>query len=766
MRITRRGLLIGAVAGGGLLLAFELLPRHFETPLAAGEGEVAFDAWLKIGRDGVVTVAVPQLEMGQGVTTLLPQIVAMELGADWRQVAVEPAPVSGAYANLPLAARWAELWRPAALSLAPAFADAPDDLLLERWAQDNRFTATAGGTALAAYEPACRAAGASARALLAMAAGERWGVAWEECEVAGGFVSHGENRAGFGELALAAAGFDPPDPPPLRAEAPAEAGPPAFDAEAERILPFPRLDLPSKVDGSHIFAADVRLPGMVFAAIRHGPQAGAELHDFEAELAAGQMGAISLVRGRSAGAGWLAALADNWWAAEQALAKIAPRFAAPHKAQSEAIHQALDTAVRSGTPAHSETRGGGDSGYAPQLALRYDVAPALHATLETTSATARLADGTLELWLAAQAPEAARVAAARALDLSLSDVVLYPVAAGGSFDRRLEQQVAIEAALIARAAGRPVQLTWSRWQEHVAAHPRAPVAGLLGARLDAAGGIVALRARIASPPAMHEFGQRLFGNQTAAAAIDATSGEGDPLMVEGLAGPYAIPDIAVQHIPARIDLPVAPMRGGAHGHTCFMRESFIDEAAQRHQREPLSYRIAMLGQDRRMVDCLQRAARLAQWDGGAPGTGQGLACHLMGADGGPQGRIAVIASATQGTGGVRVSKIAAAVDIGRVVNRDIALQQIEGGLIFGLGLALGSATEYAGGLPTHQRLAALALPTLEDCPEIAVELVASTAEPFDPGEIGVPAIAPAVANALFSATGLRLRRLPLLSGVA
>ena len=202
--------------------------------------------------------------------------------------------------------------------------------------------------------------------------------------------------------------------------------------------------------------------------------------------------------------------------------------------------------------------------------------------------------------------------------------------------------------------------------------------------------------------------------------------------------------------------------GGAGGYTAFFRECFIDEVALRHSREPLSYRIAMLGQDALLADVLQRAGRLGAWDGASEGSGQGLACHRMDAFG-ASGRIAVVAEASAGEGGVRVRRLSAAVNIGRMVNRDIALQQIEGGLIFGLAQALGGATEYAAGLPTHQRLAALGLPTLADCPEIRVELVESAEPPFDPGEIGVPAVAPAVANAFFSATGLRLRRLPLLS---
>jgi isoquinoline 1-oxidoreductase beta subunit len=165
----------------------------------------------------------------------------------------------------------------------------------------------------------------------------------------------------------------------------------------------------------------------------------------------------------------------------------------------------------------------------------------------------------------------------------------------------------------------------------------------------------------------------------------------------------------------------------------------------------------------RLVQCLQRAARLGEWGGGAPGTSQGLACHRMG-DALTGGRIALVATAVAGEGGVRVEKLAAAVDIGRVVNRDIAMQQIEGGLLYGVGLALGSGVEYERGLPMQGRLAALDLPTLADSPEITVDLIDSDAAPFDPGELPVGPVAPAIANALFSATGLRLRRLPLLSG--
>ena len=191
--VTRRGLLTGAAAGGGLLLAWSLWPRRYEGALAPNSTEFAFGAWLTVGEDGVVTVAVPQLEMGQGVTTLLPQIVAMEMGAAWAQVAAAPVPPTGAQANIPLAVKWAPLW-----SAFPALADEPDSFLADRFARSEAFAATAEGTTLAAFENDCRAAGAAARAMLAMVAADRWDVAWEECEVANGIVTHGERRARFG----------------------------------------------------------------------------------------------------------------------------------------------------------------------------------------------------------------------------------------------------------------------------------------------------------------------------------------------------------------------------------------------------------------------------------------------------------------------------------------------------------------------------------------------------------------------------------------
>ncbi len=752
MPVTRRRLIAGAAAGGGLLVAWWLWPRSYQSPLTPGEGEHSFGGWLTIAHDGVVTVAVPQLEMGQGVTTLLAQIVAVELGADWRQMAVEPAPPAGLYANLPLAAKWSPLW-----SNLPSFASEPDDRLVENFARGNAFSATAEGLSLEAYETPCREAAATARAMLAMAAATRWDVAPEECEAADGFIFHGRKRLSFGELAGEAAAFDPPDPPPLRPQ-------PAFErpiaGEDEAPIAFPRLDLPAKIDGSFLFAGDIRLPSMVYASIRHAPLGDAELVRFDEGAVAGMRGLVGVVRAKR----WLAAVATNWWIADQALFRLEPVFAGPPPLDSAAVEERLDLALREDEPTRIVTLGDPDATLAqPDVIRRYDIAPAVHATIETASATARLADGRLELWIASQAPEAVRRAVAKAVGLSEREVVLYPTAAGGSFDARLENAHGIEAALIAKQIDRPVQLTWSRAQELQAVPPRTPVSAVMKASIGGAGLPTAWSARLAMPATVREFGHRLFDNLTPQAALRRIEGEADPLACEGAVPPYALANLAIDHVPADIGMPTGRVRGNAAAYTAFFTESFIDELATEAGRDPFLYRMNLLGQAPRLADCLRRATRLGEWGGARQGSGQGLALVRMGNDTAGGGRIACVAQATLGERGVQVARLSVAVDIGRIVNLDLARQQIEGGLLFGLGLATGSSVRFVDGKPVPLRLGDLNLPRLADAPEIVIAFIASDAPPFDPGELGVAVAPPAIANALFSATGRRFRRLPLMS---
>ena len=263
--------------------------------------------------------------------------MAVELGADWRQIAVEPGAVSAHYANLPLAARWSALWMP----VLPALGSTPGAPMTGRWARGERFMATADGTSIAAYEGAVRHAAASLRTLLAMAAADRWDVDWQACDLRDGFVINGGSRLSFGQLADAAAAITPPDDPELRGEPARERpGRPETSAAGK----FPRLDLPAKVDGSYLFAGDVRLPGMLHAAIRHGPIGETVLANFDKAKARGISGLVSLVKGGS----WLAAVAKDWWAAERALAAIAPTFHAEARAGSDRIEAQLDEALLKG----------------------------------------------------------------------------------------------------------------------------------------------------------------------------------------------------------------------------------------------------------------------------------------------------------------------------------------------------------------------------------------------------------------------------------
>ncbi|WP_423140883.1 molybdopterin cofactor-binding domain-containing protein [Parablastomonas sp. CN1-191] len=744
MKADRRAVLIGAGAAGALVIAWALTPRRFKPPVAPGPDDFAFDAWLRIGADGVTTLAVPALDMGQGDGSLLAQVVASELGADWRQIALEPALPSGAYANTALAARWSRLWMPA----APSWAADGDSVLARRWAEGHDFAVTAEGSTLAAWEDPARWAAASARTLLIAAAARRWGIDAQACDTAASHVVAGDRRLPFGTLAEEAAALTLPAEPVLRA--------PAAERPDGRRTAFPRLDLPAKARGTMQFAADVRLPDMAFAAIRWAPVGAVEGPPrADAGKARGLAGFGRVVTGPD----WVAATGDTWWAAERALSAIAPVFTVGERADDVAIEAALEAALRRGAATRVGTLGDADAAAAPpfDLVARYSASAALHAGLETAAATAHWSGGKLELWVASQAPAATRDAVAAALGLSVGAVTLYPVAAGGSFDARLDTRHAVVAATVARDLGRPVQLAASRWEEHLGTLPRSPAYAVLAAKTSPDGTPTSWKTRIAVPSATAELGARLVGGQDRWSARAAQT-SADPLATEGALPPYAVQDLVIEHVATGLPLPTGRLAGNAVGLTTFFTESFVDELAARSGREPLSFRMALLGDDVALAAVLQRAAALAGWDGGRGG--QGLACAALRRFG-RTGRMAVFATARQETTGIRVDKFAVVAQIGRVVNPDIAHQQIEGGLLFGLGLAAGAATGYGAGLPTRTRLAQLALPTAATAPAIAIEIVPATGEPFDPYELAVALAPPAMANALFAATGTRLRTLPL-----
>lgn len=733
---SRRTLLIGGGVGAGLLIAWSVWPRTYLPNLTANPGETIFGAWIKIGTDGHVTVAVPQAELGQGVFTAFAQLVADELGADWRQVGVEAAPLNPLYANALGAATLFEV----------ALGSLPESLRRSHVTR-TALMLTGGSSSVRNFEEPLRQAGAAARVMLCKAAARRWGTDWQSCGTVDSTVVHGNQRLGFGELAAAAADEDLPAELPLRGDA------------ANRLYgrAVPRLDVPSKVDGSVNFAGDIRLPNMVFAAIRQGPVGDSRLISADERAGNKVHGLLAVVRTDT----WIAAVANNWWAAERALEAMKPRFKPPAEVvNSDTIEGAL-TAALAGAGDRIASSGdlAADFKGARVVSAEYRVGLALHAALEPMTCAANYSGGRLSLWLPTQAPGLARAAAASAAGLSEDWVTVHPMMAGGSFGAKLEHDVAAQAALLAKRIGRPVQLTWSRTEDfhHDAYRPAA--AGQLTARLDDKGRVSGWLAKIAAPAAGRELASRLLEGDALVAASLALPGKGDPSAVAGAIPPYAIPNSAIDHHRAALGVPTGHWRSDAHSYTCFFTESFLDELAHVAEIDPLSFRMAMLGNEPRLARCLETAARLGGWSGGEAGSGQGLACHAMRGS-----YVAVMAEAgLTSERKVKVTRLVAAVDCGRVLNPDLVAQQIEGGLIFGLAAAVGASTGFTENVADVRGIAELALPVLADAPDISVELIRSGSDPGGVGEIAVPPVAPAIANAVQAATGVRFRRLPLLS---
>jgi isoquinoline 1-oxidoreductase beta subunit len=728
--LNRRSMLIGGGAAIGLVLAWELWPRHYRPNLAVAPGETVLNAFLKIDTAGRVTVVVPQVEMGQGVWTALPQALADELGADWRQIAVEPAPINPLYANLLIAGDAGE-------AAVPEFLRGIGGWAAREWATRHALMITAGSTSIRAFEQPFREAGAFARALLCMAAGKRLGADWQACDTEAGFVVRGPDKFRFGELAAEAAGFAPPKQAPLRR--PGEGN---ISGKA-----MPRLDLPAKVDGSLLYAGDIRLPNMVYASIRHGPIGETKLAGQDMKAADDVPGVLGVVRSDT----WVAALAENWWAADRAVDAMRPHFATSGALpDSASVGRALDAAF-AGTPKRFRELGDVDAALAGPgvISAAYEIPFAAHATIEPLVATARMNQDRLEVWVPTQAPGLTRSAVAAAAGMSEGRVTIFPVQVGGGFGRKIENDAACEAAILTLRAKRPVQLMWSRSEEMLRGRHRPPVKARLAARLDARGRIAAWRATIAAPASDHQLARRL--------GLPGGGGAGpEAAAVEGAVPPYAIPVLGIAHAPAEIGIETGLWRAAAHGYNAFFTESFIDELAAAAGQDALSFRMAMLGPAPRLARCLSQAAASGGWSGEAH-SGQGLAAHSAFGS-----HLALYAEASEEAGAIKVDRLVAVVDCGRLINPDIVRQQIESGLVWGMTEALGSKVTYTRGLADQTTLDALRLPRLAAMPEIDVQIIASRETPGGVAELGVPVVAPAIANAIFSATGKRLRSLPLI----
>ena len=695
MKIDRRTLLIGGGAGVGLIVAFTLWPRRMGSDLATRKGEQAFGSFIKIGRDGRVTVAVPQTETGQGIWTALPQIVADELGAAWDTIAVEPAPLTRAYAN-PLAKE-------------------------EGWPARSRITA--GSTSVRAFEPVLRHAAAVARTMLVGAAADRWNVDPADCETADGFVINRSRTFTFGELAEEAADRSPPLNPPLR------------QTTKERLAgqPLPRLDGPAKADGSWRFAADVRLPEMLFASARMAPPGGRLTGYSNSKIAS-----VPGIRHVAARDGWLAIVAETWWSAERGLKAADPEFSGTKMGPDP--RRLFEQALESGDAQQWFSRGNYDStvrGSRP-LAATYYAAPSQHLGLEPLNATARVTGSDVEVWSATQAPSF----------LERSGHVLYPLPAGEPAGRSVEPDAIPIAVELARVLKRPVQVILS--QSSSQNHDRASQGAL--ARMTAlpgAGGITAAWAmRVATADGLGAALARL-GHEDMPDKLGRTA-------LDGSVPPYSIPNVRIEAVRAELPLAAGYMRGSPQREFAFFTESFIDELAHAAGTEPLAFRMSLLGGNGRLARCLQGAARLAQWDGGGPGSTMGIAgCSAFGS------HIALVANASMGSDQrVKVERLIAAVDCGRAVNSGLVVQQIEAGLLWALAQATMLSPEWVAGMPRARPIGGVGLPRLGGTPQIIVDVIPSSDPPGGISGLGTTVLAPAVANAVHVATGKRMCSLP------
>jgi len=751
---ARRRLLIAAgLAGGALVVGGYFFYRERDRlglaeGFAAPPGESWLTAWLRIGADGSVTVAVPRQEMGQGITTTLPMLVAEELDCDPASLRYEQAPVDPLYAN--------------ATMIADGVPFRPDDHgWLARLARHSQYKvgellgvqATGGSTSVRDGWEVMRQAGAAAREMLVAAAAARWNVSAAECRTGPGLVRHvaSDRSLSYGELVAEAARQPIPRRPALK------------DPAQYRLIgtALPRLDVPAKTEGSARFGVDVRVPGLRYAALTQCPVFGGALKRVDAAKAKTMPGVQAVVElaATSTSAAAVAVVADSWWRAQSALAALEIEW-------HEGPHAALDTAAQRAVYAdllkEGEARAYESVGNAPlELAAakqvvhaRYEVPYLAHATMEPINCTALLDKGRCTIWVGSQSPTLVKWLAAGAAGVGSDAVTVHTPYLGGGFGRRFEMDVVVQAAAIARRLpGTPVQLLWSREEDMQHDVYRPMALSQLRCALDAQGGIHAWHHRIVGQSCTGGLTARLLPAAASDLMKDKTSAEG------AFDLPYAMPHRLVEHVLVHQPVPVGFWRSVGHSYNAFFVECFLDEAAQAAKRDPYEFRRALLAQSPRHLRVLETAAQRAGWGSPlAPRSGRGIALaesfHSI---------VAQVAEVEVSTDGMlRVKRVVCAIDCGKAVHPGIVAAQMESGIVFGLTAALHGEITLKNGRVEQQNFPSYEMLRMADCPAIETHIVDSGWEHLGGvGEPGTPPIAPAVANAVFAATGQRLRRLPL-----
>lgn len=699
MNFSRRDFLkTTAVSGGGLLLGFHV-PRAFGAATPGAEHQP--NAWVRIGEDNTITLLSARSEMGQGVSTALPMLLAEELAVDLAAIRVETAPPAAVYVNALLGVQ-----------------------------------ITGGSTSVREGWEKLRVAGAQVREMLVAAAAARWGVAPADCRAERGHVlGPGARRATYGELAAAAAQLPVPPHPTLK-------DPKDFRLVGRRTR---RLDTPAKVNGTARFGIDVQLPGMVFASLEQCPVIGGKVRRFDASRARALPGVVDVVAIDDG----IAVVATSYWRARQARDVLDIEW--DEGAGAALNTAAMAAAVRSAADhlAPLTIRQTGDAatalaGAARVVRAEYFLPHLAHATLEPMNFTADARGDRCHLIGPTQYQQGAQAAVAAALGLPPESVTVETTFLGGGFGRRLDVDFIVQAAQISRAVGRPVKLLWTREDDMTHDFYRPMAVHRLAAGLDADGRPVALTFQLTS----QSITQRAFG---------LPPNTLDDFMIEAAVAPYAIPHTKHEVVIHDAGLRVGYWRSVSHALNAFANESFMDELAAAAGQDPYAYRQALLTGQPRFARVLRLAAERAGW-GQAAEAGRSRGLALME---GYQTYMAQVAEISVTDGVIKVHRVVVAADLGRMVNPDTVEAQIRSAVVFGLSAALHGEITLEQGRVQQTNFHQYLVQRMDDTPPIEVILVESEEAPGGIGEPATALIGPAVANALFAATGRRVRRLPL-----
>jgi isoquinoline 1-oxidoreductase subunit beta len=708
--LDRRGFLKAGAAVGGVLTLTVALPPMLRPAWAAAETSHGFapNAFVRIDRQGAVTLVMPMVEMGQGVYTAQAMLLAEELEVGLDQVRLEHAP--------------------------------PNDAL---YANSLLHVQTTGLSAsIRAFWTPLRQAGAVGRTLLVAAAAKRWGVDPTTCRAQHGVVSDatGSRHLGYGELADAAAALPVPAPDSVALK----------DPKDFRLIgtPAKRLDTPHKVDGRAEFGIDTKLPGMRIAAIAISPVFGGKPKAVDEAAARAVKGVRQVVRIDDA----VAVVADHMGAAKKGLAAAAIQWDdGPNGAVSSAdiIRQLEEASKQPGVAA----RNTGDTekalgGAAKRIDAVYQVPFLAHAAMEPMNCTVHVQKDRCDLWLGTQAPTLTQAAVAEITGLPKDAVKVHNHLLGGGFGRRLDVDGSVRAVKVAQQVDGPVKVVWSREEDIQHDMYRPYYYDRLSAGLDAQGKPVAWTHRVSGSSVVARYLPPLFKNGL---DFDAVEGAAEP--------PYAFSNIHVDYV--RVEPPgisTAFWRGVGSTHNVFVVESFIDELAAAAKQDPVAYRKALLGHNPRSLRALTLAAVKAGWGRPLPARrGRGVSVQF--AFGSYLSQIAEVEVATDGS--VRVHRIVCAVDCGLAVNPDTIAAQIEGGTIFGLTAALHGAITLKDGRVEQGNFDSYPPMRIDEVPVIETHLVKSAEAPGGIGETATAAVAPAVTNAIFAVTGRRVRTLPI-----